>query len=182
MMRLDDVWDSIPRWLPAIGSVVLLALLARGVLRVGLEAAKETFERELMVLLVGSMLGIISTLIVAWLSQRGEYRKGAYTERAKAVQDLLDHARSVKDACVKVQAGGSVNTLEEAMHALRRRAWWHDIWVGRRGVTEIAKFTDALDAKSIAGMASREEVEKALAAPFEALRRDLCRNLGFQPK
>ena len=139
---------------------------------------------------VGAILGAAVTLLIQCLGRRDTYRQGAYTERAKAVQDLLNHARVVKDACVHAQAAqntpnaqAAVKAVDDAKAALLRQAFFHDVWISEnRGVQSIRDFNDAINGNQMQAMASRQAVEAALAQPFDQLRKALKKDLGFEPR
>ena len=110
--------------------------------------------------------------------------------RAKAVQDLLNHARRVKDACVRAQAAhctpnaqAAVQAVDDAKTTLLQQAFFHDVWISEhRGVPSIRDFNSAINGNQMQAMASRQAVEAALAQPFDQLRKALKEDLGFQPR
>lgn len=77
---------AVPSWVWAVLLAAILTAVAALVLRLGLATVKDTFERDVMVLAAGAVIGGFGSLLARWLSRREEYRKGAYTERARAVQ------------------------------------------------------------------------------------------------
>ena len=170
--------------------IVAIATLMALVIRFGVESGEETFERDLALLLAGGLLGVMGNIAVNWLSRTEEYRKGAYTERAKAVQELLDSARVVKqtylddwharDAEMGVER--EAPCFQEGKDDLLRLGFRHDVWVAERGVQAIRDFNSALDPALFGDFSNHGEVEAFLQPHFGALRKALCRDLGFAPE
>ena len=145
---------------------------------------------DLFIAIVGALLGAGLTLLIQWVTRRDTYRQGAYSERAKAVQDLLNHARAVKDACVLAQAArgtagafAAVQAIDHAKAALLQQAYFHDVWISEeRGVQSIRDFNAGVIGNQMQAMASRQAVEAALNQPFDQLRAALKKDLGFMPR
>lgn len=145
---------------------------------------------DLFIAIIGALLGAGVTLLIQWITRRDSYRQGAYTERAKAVQDLLNHARVVKDACVAAQAAqgtaqaaAAVQAVDDAKAALLRQGFFHDVWISEdRGVQSVRDFNAAINAGQMQAMSSRHAVEAALDPPFSQLRKALKKDLGFEPR
>src|SRR5262245_44276895 len=86
----------------AVGSF----FLAWPVLKVADDRVAGSSEQALLHFLVGALLttggGSIRELATRWEA----YREGSYTERAKAVQEILQHVRVVRERCLERVAGG----------------------------------------------------------------------------
>jgi hypothetical protein len=147
-------------------------------------------SNDLFIAIVAAVLGALLTLLIQWLTRRDSYRQGAYTERARAVQDLLNHARAVKDSCVRAQAvaqapeaSAAIQAVEAAKVALMRQAFFHDVWISEdRGVRSVRDFNSRIDGAQMQKLDSRQAVEAALESPFTELRQALKKDLGFQPR
>ena len=171
--------------------VAAMAALMALIIRFGVATVRESFERDFALLLAGAVLGVAGNIVVNWLSRAEEYRKGSYTERAKAVQELLDLARSVKqrylDGWAARNAKGldrdaPIERLPKDKADLLRLGFRHDVWVAERGVQAIRDFNSALDPQRYADFSNQEGVEAFLGKHFGALREALCRDLGFKPE
>ena len=109
--------------------------------------------RTISTVFVGSALSVIVALILHLATKRDMYRRVVFTERIKAVRDLLEHARQVKDASVIAHARRNSGTatsaareVEEAKERLWQRSLYHEIWSSSDTlVRSVKKFNAAVD-------------------------------------
>lgn len=139
-------------------------------------------------LLIGAAFGVIGTLIVQLIGRRESYRLGAYTERAKAAQMLLRHAREIKVMAVGIPGlkgphfDQAARNLEAQKTELLNVAFDNNLWISERGVDAVRGFNAEIDASRLRELPSREKAEIAVEKPFQGLHASLLKDFGFKPK
>ncbi len=172
-----------------LGLLVLAAIFSAVpvvVVRLGLGSSPNTFERDFILGISGAYMGLLATLVASSLNRKEQYKQGAYTERAKAVQSLLHDARVVKARAVDLAnqpalAGSILASVEESQEILLRNAFEQSVWVGEPGVEAIRRFNAILTRDALLHLKTKAELEAIVVPPFERLRRELMSDLGYVP-
>ena len=183
-------------------------VMALGLLRLGLHSPRDAFERDLLLVLTGAALAAVGKTVRDLVIRSEAYRQGAYTERAKAVQEILAVARDVKAACVHTLCGepgpeeATIALLQILRHppaehlvpereervrvlrdALLRLSWHHRVWIGTRGEQAVRRFLDGTaQAQEMKRGEPREQYESAVGRPFGELENALMGDLGYWPR
>jgi hypothetical protein len=157
------------------------------IVRTGLGSLGGSFERDFLLGISSAFMGLLASLLGLSLNRTEQYRQGAYTERAKAVQSLLHDARVVKSRALEIArqpgvAGPVLMGVIEHQELLLRNAFEQSVWVGEPGVEAVRRFNAAIARDNLLRLRTPAEVEAAVGPPFDRLRRDLMADLGYVPE
>jgi hypothetical protein len=175
---------------------VVAALVA---LRVFASADKDSLERDIALVVIGGLISVGVAAIYRAATLVAEYRQGAYTERAKAVQLVLSEARTVKASWFgsllgRLTAVGvspasmdpHTAVVDRLTPSLLLRTWENRVWIGRSGERAVYQFIDGLKAVhehhgnwSTSPSDERARLEQAVGEPFGTLERTLMLDLGY---
>lgn len=178
------------RWMKSLAATVGILILLWAILRYTVQTETTEQERQWVFFAAGLLGGVLTNVLTNWYLRTDEYRRGAYTERSKAIQAIVNDARDVRDTFVYwwFERGNPVSMLEcaksiEAVKArLFRLALYHEVWIGRRGVDAVIAFNEAVQAADLKAISSGDDAEKFLSPALEELKRQLRRDLGYDPK
>jgi len=184
------------RWLILFGGIAVAWLLVRG----GVSAPPGSFEASLYLVLAGAALTAVGKSVIDLATRSEAYRQGAYTERAKAVQEVLKQARATMTLALEFvgftfasgwlvlakQEGGQreVETqLNEAHERSRDLARYHRVWLGGRGEDAVVEFLEVLsENEAAAPPQSKEAAGDLIRAALRKLESRLMADLDYTPE
>jgi hypothetical protein len=182
----------------SLSTVTASGLAAFGFVRAASSAAAGSGEQGFLFTLAGVAVAAAGKSIVD-VAMRGEtYRQGAYTERARAVQRVLQAARTARAAGggawlanqqVVISGGGNFDIdrrYDEAIEAhgiaiatVSGTAFEEDVWLGMEGVDAARRFADTVQRLQFDAFETRTTYLAVVTAEMEKLRASLLAGLGF---
>ena len=176
-------WRALLVLLGAVAAAIIL-------LRRGLDSPAQSFERELLLVLTGAALAAVGKLVIDLITKTEAYRQGAYTDRAKAVQEILAAARDMKVAALaflmmvpRGQKGSAPGEqlFRKSCDDLLRLAWHHRVWIGKRGENVVREFIESMRKIDNDDNKGKEQLEVEINERFARLEALLMGDLGFWP-
>jgi hypothetical protein len=183
--ELTDRAKAVARltWKGVLLAIVSLAL-AWQLLWVANDQTAGSSEQALLHFIVGALLTTAGAAIKDLFTRGEAYQQGAYTERAKAVRELLDWTREAREG-FKFLFPPSANpwsNVDSQLLTVRNEAFSRDVWIGKSGVDAVRDLIEGVRTIDRTKITTQDEAVAAFNVHFDRLTRRLMGDLGYWPR
>lgn len=170
----------------AVGVVCCVLVLRSWLIRTEPGSA----ERDISLVLVGGIAAFAGNRISRVVGRMDLYREASYTERAKAVQELMRRARALRANAWSFWKSGQrplpspqLLAYAESAKAVVACSFDHRVWLGLDAVRAARAFTKEMRLEqSWFELEDPLEVGRVLDVAFERFVASLCLELGIVPE